>query len=324
MNIQSTIFAAASLLCLAACGKEGTEIPACDNEITVIPTLDDTRATLIPAGDLTDQRIHIDGYLHDTETRYLNSNILYDQGAWVFYTDRVKGVHYYWPQNSTLDILAYSPAKLENTFVSILSSKTIKCTGLPLADSLQEGTKLKEFICGYRYNCPKTGGAIAMPLQRPFATVNFYLDEAVRSTLNYITIKGLYSTGIYDVKAGTWSDLETQDDLYCKVGKQYPDSINNASHLGGPYLVIPQSLRVGAADEVKLVFSYKSAGNAGNTITETALGQAKNSTDSKVSAWEPGKVYNYWVSLNGAANEIRMKVTIGNWSIQGNEEIDVK
>lgn len=323
MNIHPTIFAAASLLCLAACVRE-TGDSDCDNTITLIPTLEDTKATLIPAGDLTDYRIHVDGYLHGTETRHLNANMLYDNGAWVFYTDLVKGVNYYWPQNSGLDILAYSPAKLENTFVSILTSKTVKCTELPLADSLQAGTKLKEFVCGYKANCKYADGTIILPMSRPFATVNFYLDEAVRSTLNYITIKGLYSTGIYDAQTGKWSSLETKDDLYCKVSKTYPDSINNSSHLGGPYLTIPQDLRVGKTDEVKLIFSYKSAGNAGNTITETSLGQAKNSGNSNVSEWKPGFVYNYWVSLNGAANEIRMKVTVKDWTIQGNEEIDVK
>lgn len=317
------IFALTAVLLLSSCSKQDVETTGSD-EISVIPTLEDTKATLIEDGDLTGYRIHLDGYLAGTETKHLDGNILYEGGKWLFYTT-IKDVHYYWPQKSNLDVMAYSPAKLDNTCITVVSPTMIKCTNLPMVDSLQSNNNFNELVVGCKAGCKKTDGAIAITLHRPYAAVNFYLNEAVRSTLNYIKIDGLYSTGDFAYSSGSfsWSNLADKSYLYCGVNKVYPTNINNGSHLGGPFLVIPQNL----PDEIKLVFSYRSKGNNKDTITETTIGKASigsGTSASTISKWEAGKVYNYWISLNGAANEVRMAVSVSEWKVEGSSEVDVK
>jgi len=312
---------AISALLANACTKEPVATGS-NVEITFIPSLVETKANLI-GDDLTvgDVRIHLDGYLNGKTDKHLNGNVLYEDSKWIFYT-HIKDVHYYWPQNSNLDVLAYSPAKLDSTHITTESKTVVKCKNLPMVDSLQADKHLDEFICGYKANCSKEDGAINITLHRPYAAINFYLDEAIRSTLNYIKIENLYSTGNYTCSesGGSWGSLTDSAYLYCKVNKVYPININNGSHLGGPFLVIPQAL----PDAVKLIFSYRSTGNSKDTITETTLGKAALVSGGTVGQWEPGKVFNYWISLNGAANEIRMAVTINEWKTEGNTEIDVK
>jgi len=240
----------------------------------------------------------------------------------MFYTT-VLDVHYYWPQKSNLDVMAYSPEDLSKTCVSV-SKNIVTCTKLPMVDSLQSDKLIHEFVCVWTPDCKKSDGAIQLQLKRPFATVNFYLEDAIRSTLKNIKIEGINSSGVYDASSGKWTSTSDPENLFCKVEKPYPDSINNASHLGGPFLVIPQSMRTGS-NPVKLVFTYHSKGSLSDTVTETTIGNAspKGSTD-KITEWEPGKVYNYYISLLGAANEVRLAVTVEPWSVQGDSEIDVK
>ena len=317
-----SIFAVASLLLCASCAKDGFKA-AGNDEIVVIPTLRNSRTVLVPAGDLTDSRIHIDGYNATSGSRHLDANTIFDSGSWKFYTDKLD-VHYYWPQNSNLDVMAYSPAKLDNTCMEVASKSTVTCTGLPMTGEGQEGELLYEFVCGYKGGCKKSDGAIVVPMCRPFAIVNFYLDEAVRSVLKKIEITGIYSQGIFDVESGLWNLSGDKGAFVCNVNKEYPVDINNASHLGGPFIVIPQDLRAGhSGEEVKLVVTYVSKGNAYETITETTLGEAVIAS-TKIGSWESGKEYNYWISLNGAANEIHMSVTIGEWQTEGNSEVEVK
>jgi len=319
-----TILAATALVMCASCTKD-----VCDSEsdrIVVNPTLQETKATLIPAGSLTDCRIHIDGYNTTSGVKHLDGNILYEGGQWIFYTD-VKNVHYYWPQNSNLDVMAYSPAKLANTYMEITTKSIVTCTGLPMTRETQEGTLLNEFICGYKADCKQSDGAISITMSRPFAIVNFFLDEAVRSKLIKIEITGIHNKGVFDVNSKSWTSTANPSTLLCDVNKEYPTQINNASHLGGPFIVIPQSLRASdTGNEVKLVLTYVSKGNTNETITETTIGQAAlaSASDTKIGQWESGKEYNYWISLNGAANEIRMAVTIREWKVEGSSETEVK
>jgi len=322
--IIEIIAVSAALILSASCNKQAAETAGSD-EIQVIPTLEETKATLIPAGDLTSCRIHLDGYLAGTETKHLDGNILYKGGKWSFYTS-IENVHYYWPQKSNLDVMAYSPAKLDSTHITIVSSKQIKCTKLPMIDSLQADKKFNELVVGYKAGCKKSDGAIKIKLYRPYASVRFHMEEAVRSTLNYIKIDGLYSTGTFTYSSGSfsWGNLADKADLYCGVHKVYPTEINNKSPLGGPFLVIPQDLPTTDSDAIKLVFSYRSTGNTKDTITETTIGTAKDIKGNSINKWEAGKDYDYWITLNGAANEVRMAVTISEWDIQGSSETEVK
>lgn len=315
----------ALLVLCVSCRKQEAVSAACD-EISVLPVLEETKATLIPAGNLTECRIHIDGYNNTSGEKHIDGNILYNNTKWIFYTD-IEDVHYYWPQNSNLDVLAYSPAKIEKTCIEVKSKKIIECTGLPLTDALQEDNLLDEFICGYKEDCKKADGAISITLKRPFAIVNFYLDEAVRSTLKKIEITGMNNKGKYDVSTGAWTEISNKSTFCCNVNKVYPTQINNNSHLGGPFLVIPQDLHGNdETNAVKLVFTYRSTGNSSDTVTETTLGQSalENDPSEKIGSWEPGKRYDYYISLNGAANEVRMAVKITEWKKEGNSEVDVK
>lgn len=315
-----------------SCSKATSEQPVERDEIVFIPTLSETKANLIPAGDMIGKNIHVDGYIAGSESKHLDGDVIYDNfddesaNTWVFYKDGKLGVHYYWPQNSNLDILAYSPADLQNTFVSIASSKTVTCNNLPVVDTLQKGSLLNEFVCGYKADCGKDDGPISVTLKRPFALIKFYLDEAVRCNVNNIKVQGIYNCGTYNASTSKWSELSNSSELICSVNKKYPDPLNNGSELSDSLVVIPQSMRVGTeeTDPVKLTFSYTSVGNTVPTITETTIGQASGTDGKKVTAWEPGKVYEYYLTLNGAANECRMTVKIGKWSKQGEVVVDVE
>jgi len=318
-----------AILLSPSCAKQKAEEALSNDEIVVVPSLEETKATMIAAGDLTANRIHLDGYLHGLETKHLDANILYEGGKWIFYTTdayALKDVHYYWPQNSSLDILAYSPANLDKTNIEIKSSKQVKCTKLPMDYANQSGTNLNEFIVGYKADCKKDDGAVNITLNRPYAAVRFCIMEAVRSTLNYLEVTNLYSTGTYTSDASgkfTWGNFADVKDLHLAIGKAYPTEINNKTPLNNEYfLVIPQTL---ITDNIKLKFSYRSVGNTKDTITETSIGKAlRSDTSAPVDAWEPGKKYNYYITLNGAANEVRMAVTVEPWKVEGSSETEVK
>jgi hypothetical protein len=89
--------------------------------------------------------------------------------------------------------------------------------------------------------------------------------------------------------------------LKIDIEKSVPQDINYSSTIGGPYIVIPQSL-----DGVTLSVNY--------TWNEKRV-QSKNipiKTDTKT-AWQPGQIYTYTLDLGDNKEEILFKVGVEAW-----------
>jgi len=332
INILSVITA----LCLiASCSKKEQPVSgSSSDEIRIEASLADvTKASLVTSENITSRRIHLDGFTTNgtthTSNKHLDANALYDNGGWVFYTT-IKDVHYYWPQHSNLDIFAYSPVSLTNTCCSVERTpdfhNKLTCTNLPMVNTSEAAGALEEFVCVEKNNCTKTDSPVALQFKRPFSVVNFKLKEAVRCDLNYIRITGIYNSGSLDCSADSWMWVPSGDttSFVCNVNKNYPSEINNESPLGGPFIMIPQSLRKNEASPVYMEFNYKTVGNDKPTTTYVKLGTSSGSSGTVVELWKPGYNYTYYVSLLGAAGEVKMSIVCEEWASQGNSETIVQ
>lgn len=319
----------------AACSKEHSENNTI-NDTSVDEIRIDASLTKSTKTSLVDsiiyRRIHLDGYTNSdgktpSNNRHLDANALYENG-WIFYTD-IKNVHYYWPQNSRLDFFGYSPADLSKTCCTIERTSDyhnkVICTALPVSDTAKVARELEEFVCAEKKNCEKTAEPVRLEFKRPFCVIRFKLDQAVRSDLNFIRITDIHNSGSLDcsVTPWVWSVSGGFADFTCNVYKNYPSEINNESDLGGPFIMIPQDLRPDGDDPVYMEFNYQTIGNDKPTTTFVKLGTSSGSSG-VVDRWEPDRCYTYYISLLGAAGEVKMSVTCEQWTKRGNSEIIVQ
>jgi len=318
----------------ASCTKEQQSAgDASSDEIRIEASLaEDTKASSLVT-DLTTRRIHLDGYInsdgnHPSNNKHLDANALYENSKWLFYTG-IRDVHYYWPQTSHLDFFAYSPADLSKTCCAVERTSgfqnKIICTDLPMVDTAKAALELQEFVCVEKKNSQKTDAAVDLQFKRPFSVVQFKLDSAVRSDLNFIRITGIYNSGnLYCSKIPwAWNVSGSTTDFTCIVNKNYPTEINNDSDLGGPFIMIPQSLLKDGASPVYMEFNYQTVGNDTPTTTFLKLGTSTGSSGT-VNEWKAGFNYTYYISLMGAAGEVKMSVKCEVWDPQGNSEIIVQ
>ena len=98
--------------------------------------------------------------------------------------------------------------------------------------------------------------------------------------------------------ATEWSSLDTEANLSINVGKNVPGQLNFNALIGGPYLVIPQTLS--GDDNLTISRIYN---EVSSTPTATISG-----------TWEPGKSYSYYLDLGEDENVILVSVTIEEWA----------
>lgn len=306
---------------------------------------DATRANIISDNtDLQSHDIRIDAYYHGTSTSLFdNAKLRYRSGyitRWEFYsTSSSDWTHYYWPIAGSVyseagtvgavDFVGYVPYTPPSGIITIndysdsngpsFSAALPYTAGSPNTFDESSQNDLQEFLYAYKTNqrndydgaTPKTGdniGKVALDFQHPFALVNIYLKSVRRGTIiNTVELSGIATSGTFIYSSG-WSSLGTSATLSKSVGKESPLQLNFNTMIGGPYIVIPQTLSGSNNLTVNQTYN-ESTGDIHGTINDT---------------WLPGMIYNYYLDLGKDNGRILIDVEIEPWQTHEVPTIDVK
>ena len=330
--------AIALLLCAAALAAGCSDRLQGDSlrgtEITVAPTVDEfggTKAQFVSTLNTAKDSIRVVCYRNASTTKWFECTAVYEPytdvtDRWVFFNENMYDYKYYWPDASgKLDFFAYYPVNLANTCVAIdpykASTPTFHCTSLPVTFPSTENTNLEEFIYAFEAGESQPSSsdkhhAVGLTFHHPFARITIQLETAIRSQLNSVTITNIYNNGDCEAtsSATTWTPTGSTTSIVVNSGLYYPEEINNGATIGGPYIVLPQSV----TDSVALKVNYLATGNSKSTEVGVSL-KGKG----EITEWKPGYAYTYKLSLNGAANEAIIDVSVNAWSSQGQSETEV-
>lgn len=317
---------------LAGCSADTSELPVANEtqeeikiHVSSTSTTDATRATIINDNtDLQGQDVRIDAYFHGTTTNFLDGakvsyNTVYS--TWLFY--ETTWTHYYWPIEGSVhseagtgavDFVGYvpytTPSYISNqsytaghpSFVATLPITS----GTPNTFDETNQSSLQEYMYAYTDNQTRrtNSGIVNLQFEHPFALVYFYLGKAKRNTtINSVTLSGLKTRGTCtfnsnSVSGTEWSSLDTEANLLITVGKHVPAQLNFNALIGGPYLVIPQTL----------------SGTDNLIVNQTYNGIPSTPAATLSGTWEPGKIYSYYLDLGVDENAILVRTTIEEWA----------
>lgn len=342
MNIRA-IYIGLLLLGIVSCAKEavndGCAISDKPIEIEVTDPSTSTRVDTLNSYDdiLAEDGFTLDAYLDSNDRPYFSDSWVYFfNGNWRFRDVVNTGnlIDFYWPNDDNVNFIAFiprddtnSPVKRQNIRYSAREGMVFNCA-LPSVindrtDAEREMENLKsEFVYASCLDKGKDDGSVKLHFVHPFAVVNFRLYQSHRDlTLHSITISCLSNSGTYRNTNDTyetypngqdaltyahWSSASSNDSVTINLEKSVPEDINYTSHIGGPYLVIPQVLSDGAKD-VKLSVNYSWDTNIGVNSTPKSISTVS------VPAWQPGKRYTYFLDLGDNKEEIIFKVLVEAW-----------
>ena len=244
-------------------------------------------------------------------------------------------VDYYWPKNNDLNFFAYMPYKqnMEKTYVTIgehtlADGPSFSCD-LPL-NNLQDS--MQEFIYAYATDQnPTTQGTDGVKLRfvHPFSSVVVILKESYRMTIKTIAFENIFGKGTYanrfstvdfggdsaaNFTSGNWTTSGERSDLVLEINEPVPgENINFDTQIGGPYIVVPQSL-----SEVQFAITYE-RDDIGAETKRIAVASPS------ATSWEPGKRYTYNIKLGDPQEEILFNVRVDEWDVVDyKQEIDVQ
>lgn len=283
-------------------------------------------------------------YVSNTGTERFKDRAWYFNG-WRFYdASSNKFYNHYWP-NESMDFFAYMPweesERLKNIEVDkyeVGTGLTIKCNmQSTTADQNDETDDLldplgQETIIAYTPN--KYKEEFVLHFVHPFAAVSFELKQAHRNlTINWIRFNNVYLTGTTTLKDDTynspqisWTGTGAPNTFTIPVGKTIPDQINFGAKIGGPYLVMPQSLskatitiryvwnnEIGSDDVISGDEDYNSLDpddeKNKNNIYQITRPLSEN--------WLAGNKYTYVLNLGDNEAEILFKVLVEPWEVTG-------
>ena len=284
--------------------------------------------------------IRIDAYFNGTTTALFSNALLRYRAytsRWEFYsTSATDWTHYYWPiegsvhiASSTtvgaIDFVGYvpftPPGEITLEDYSASNGPSFSAV-LPVSEGIfNESTQssVREFMYAYKTNqkndydgaTPKTGsniGKVDLEFQHPFALVNIYLKSALRGTvINTVQLSGINTSGTFVYSSG-WGSLGTSATLSKTVSKTVPNQLNFNALIGGPYMVIPQTL----------------SGSNNLTVNQTYNASTSNIQGTISTIWLPGKIYNYYLDLGADSGRILVDVVIEPWQTHTVPTIDVK
>jgi hypothetical protein len=245
-------------------------------------------------------------------------------------------INFFWPDGA-VDFMGYLPRVLTKCVAGITNLKFNPATNAvtfnavaqteiddrPASKRSAEGSTAttterdQEFLFATTFGATRDGNAVNLRFVHPFSAIKFRLHQSHRDlTIHSITINGLKTEGSFSCTNDTYAKGNTQSyleytnwststsetsSLKIDIEKSVPQDINYSSTIGGPYIVIPQSL-----DGVTLSVNY--------TWNEKRV-QSKNipiKTDTKT-AWQPGQIYTYTLDLGDNKEEILFKVGVEAW-----------
>ena len=292
--------------------------------------------------ELSIQFIRVDAYFNGTTTSLFdNAQLRYRAYTtrWEFYsTSASNWTHYYWPIEGSVhstagtvgavDFVGYvpytPPSEITLNAYSTSNGPSFSAAlpytaGSPNTFDETNQNPLREFMYAYKTNqkndydgdTPKTGsdlGSVALQFQHPFALVNVYLKSAKRGTvINSVQLSGINTSGTFVYSSG-WGSWGTSATLSKTVGKTVPNELNFNALIGGPYMVIPQTLS--GSNNLTVNQTYNATtGDIHGTINDT---------------WSPGYIYNYYLDLGKDEGRILVDVVIEPWQTHTVPTIDVK
>lgn len=356
MNTRLTTILAVAVTVMCSCTEKfAAEMPSA-GEIMLETSLDEfspaTRATFHSTLNTQGNSIMVYSYRSGTSTTpYFNSEARYNpdnlfKGRWVFCNTYESALlfdyKYYWPDaDHALDFFAHYPKSLDNTCVEYdgytidanqKGHPVFSCTGLPMTNAGQNG--VTEFVYAFKAEQKQpdpdvqvTGdkhSPVGLEFHRPFARITIQLDQAIRSTLKKVTITNVYNSGTCTCNASaplvSWDFTGcTTHDFVLTSNLKYPEEINNGGIIGGPFLFVPQNI----GEDVELQVEYQASRND-ETSTVVSVGLRGRGNETEINEWEPGKSYTYMLSLNGAANEVILDVSVKGWTVEGQSETEMK
>ena len=259
------------------------------------------------------------------------------EGTWRFYDEKNNRFpEYYWPQNNSVDFFAYMPWSGSQRRKSITVGNYTQGTGLTINCTMQESTDLEdvvgqETIIAYTEDKSKEHKSVNMHFVHPFASVSFELMQAHRNlTIEWIRFNNVYLTGSTILEETTDNNTQiswtppTGDPKTFTIGvnKIIPEDINFGAKIGGPYLVMPQSLS-GATITIRYVWNNEKPSDDVITGDEDYNSEDLNDDKNKNNiyqitrplsgSWLAGNKYNYVLNLGDNQEEILFKVEVEPW-----------
>ena len=266
-------------------------------------------------------------------------------GSWRFYDNVNKRfLEYFWPENYSVDFFAYMPWSGSTRHKSITVGN-YESGGLNLTCQMQQPTTLEdtdgqETIFAYTTGKVKKDKSVNMNFVHPFASVSFELMQAHRNlTIEWIRFNNVYLTGSTILEETTdnntrisWTPPTGDPETFTiVVYKKIPDDINFGAKIGGPYLVMPQSLS-GATITIRYEWNNEKPSDDVITGDEDYNSEALNDDKNKNNIyqitrplsgnWLASNKYNYVLNLGDNQEEILFKVEVEPWiSTGGNNNI---
>ena len=355
-----TAFCLALLMLVTACG--GQDEPAVDKEDQ--PELSDKQILIEADGwnPMTESRANIfetpddlkdeekegrnftlHAYLAESGETFIGGTRVWyfipqneTTGTWEFY-DEPNIIHYYWPQQGTVDFFAYMPWKNSNKRKSIEVGAYTQGSGLSITCNMQSTTADgndstddlydpdgQETIIAYTTEKSKADGSVNMYFVHPFSAVYFKLKQAHRNlTINWIRFDKIHLTGSAVLETTTtddtvisWkpTDNATNNTFTIPVNKIIPDQINFGGEIGGPYMVMPQDLT-----NATITVNY--TWDDGIDDTEDTQEFSCSITTETIKSWIAGNKYTYILDLGDNKEEILFQVLVEPWKSDGHKHI---
>ena len=280
-------------------------------------------------------------YLKETGATFIGgARAWYFNNEWRFYDERNNRFPtYYWPQNNSVDFFAYMPWSGSQRRKYITVGNYTQGTGLTINCAMQETTTLEdadgqETIIAYTENKSKAHKSVNMHFVHPFASVSFELKQAHRNlTIEWIRFNNVYLTGYTTLEETTdnntqisWTPTGNTNTFTIDVNKKIPDDINFGAKIGGPYLVMPQSLS-GATITIRYVWNNEKPSDDVITGDEDYNSQDSDDVKNKNNIyqitrplsgnWLANNKYNYVLNLGDNQEEILFKVEVEPWTPTG-------
>jgi hypothetical protein len=274
-------------------------------------------------------------YVSNTGTERFKSRAWYFNKVWRFFdASSNKFYNHYWP-NESMDFFAYMPwdGSGKQNMITVgthtpsrdqISLLNITCN-IPQPENLED-TKGQEAIIAYTPDKHKE--LVNLHFVHPFAVVSFELKQAHRNlTINWIRFNDVYLTGTTTLNATTdnntsisWSPTGNKNTFTIPVNKKIPDDINFGAKIGGPYLVMPQSL---TSATITINYHWDNQKNTDDTVDGDEDTGINNNTyqikRSLTGVWLAGNKYNYILNLGDNQEEILFKVEVEPWLVTGGD-----
>ncbi len=278
-------------------------------------------------------------YISNEEIVRFKSRAWYFEKTWRFYDAASNNFYnHYWP-NQSMDFFAYMPWDGSGRLKNIEVGNHVAGTGLTINCNMQSTTADQndetddlldplgqETIIAYTPNKHKE--LVELHFVHPFAAVSFELKQAHRNlTINWIRFNNVYLTGTTTLNATTesntqisWTGTNAKSTFTIPVEKTIPDEINFGAKIGGPYLVMPQSL-----SEATITINYHwdnqkddddQVTDDEDTNTKNGIYQIKRELTGE---WLAGNKYNYVLNLGDNQEEILFKVEVEPWLVTGGD-----